>query len=64
MLRAGGVSGGDVSRVADPVFAGLFVERLGCHVEAVVGPDDRAVFDRDAREALGVAQRLESIVIP
>jgi hypothetical protein len=60
--RTCAASDSDVIRVADPVFAGLFVERLGRHVEAVVGPDERAVLDRDAREALGVAQRLEHAV--
>lgn len=45
--------------VGDLVFGGSFVERLGRHVQSIVGPDDRAKFDRDSREALGVAQRLE-----
>ena len=52
-------SGGDVCRSADLVFAGFFVQRLGCHVQAVLGPDDRTEFDRNLGEALGVAQRLE-----
>jgi hypothetical protein len=46
-------------RAGHEVPASLRVERLGRHVEAVVGPDDRAGFDRDLREALWVAQRLE-----
>jgi hypothetical protein len=39
--------------------AGFFVEWLGGHVQAVVGPDDRAEFNGDPSEALRVAQRLE-----
>lgn len=52
-------SGGDVTRAADPVCAGLLVQRLGRHVEAV-GPDDGAALRVDAdlgKEAL-VGKRL------
>jgi hypothetical protein len=35
------------------------VERLGGHVEAVLGPDDGAVFHGDFGEAVRVAQRIE-----
>jgi hypothetical protein len=44
----------------NPAAAGFFVQRLGRHVEPIVGPDDGAGFNGDAREALRVAQRLEN----
>ena len=35
------------------------VERLGSHVELLLGPHDRAVFDGDARKPAWVSQRLK-----
>jgi len=49
-----GISGGDVTRVADPVCAGFFVERLGRHVQTVVGPDNGGTFNGAPSVSSGV----------